>query len=878
VSHYTLTVNPTELAAASRAIGRLETGLGVGDEGGDLRRLSGNRGSWSGRAATACFGEMTRLADAMILVSDKAGAARAAIDAFKRAADTAVQTTLPDLNRRWEAADAAYASAASRARLGYTNSLDEIGQLPVDERAAARTQAQRTRDRAVSSAADAQFRIHERLDSEFQVVVGDLQRAATALAAGLRAAMPIAFSDAEWSAVRGGVIPAGMRSALATEALGAHSFAQRAAARDYGAQVAADLAADAARDDLPAPVSAEVLAALQGMGDDPDFVESLMTALGPGGAALLNWRVRGMFENSYEPGDQARGKALFAALTTVYGTASKVVVDTPGGGSGPLLDEEWLKHFNPNEAAGLGERWRYALGMGVEKEFSTGYRPDLLLPFLQKAGALSPEFSRLIADQAMKDYEAFSHDSDTNRRWYLYRGNDTADPVLLRPYMAGDTSNPFRMDLLHVALDRAGDYASSSNAVFLAHKSSLLGLMSGSDDMFNTEGVHDWLGGSLGTLLTQATIGFQQASPGLADAALFAVADYLVMHQGGHLLAPVQIALGTVITDPRMMNGALMSVTSPFGDSQSHMPGVYTNAGDPSAGPFMGTALWAALHQEAMLQPKTAAAVIAAFGEYINNASDEAQHMGYLYNPETKKFDIPYPEVSAVQLFQTEAARHFLATNLQADLDGLQKALEAELAKLGEDKARAKQILGQFVDWARDPSAIAKDVAGKLADFTVDKVIDWLSPTTGDIQAKYDAQLSALKASLNSSIVDPSVWTTMNGTADQLVRDIESGRGPSPVTTPSGSDSQPTPSTFTGDPEGYVGKVNIFQTSDPLNPITDDFLTRDSSGKPTGVKDLADMNSYQRQAYLNWLHDPAIQNYFDTHLDAVEKAAQMARR
>lgn len=292
----------------------------------------------------------------------------------------------------------------------------------------------------------------------------------------------------------------------------------------------------------------------------------------------------------------------------------------------------------------------------------------------------------------------------------------------------------------------------------------------------------------------------------------------------------------------------------------------------------MGTALWAGLHQEAMLQPKTAAAVIAAFGEYINNASDEAQHMGYLYNPETKKFDIPYPEVSAVQLFQTEAARHFLATNLQADLDGLQKALEAELAKLGEDKARAKQVLGQFVDWARDPSAIAKDVAGKLLDFTVDKVIDWLSPTTGDIQAKYDAQLSALKASLNSSIVDPSVWTTMNGTADQLVRDIESGRGPSAVTTPSGSDSQPTPSTFTGDPEGYVGKVNLFQTSDPLNPITDDFLTRDSSGKPTGVKDLADMNSYQRQAYLNWLHDPAIQNYFDTHLDAVEKAAQMARR
>jgi len=51
VSHYTLTLNPSELGAASRAIGRLETGLGAGDEGGKLKRLSGNKGSWTGRAA-----------------------------------------------------------------------------------------------------------------------------------------------------------------------------------------------------------------------------------------------------------------------------------------------------------------------------------------------------------------------------------------------------------------------------------------------------------------------------------------------------------------------------------------------------------------------------------------------------------------------------------------------------------------------------------------------------------------------------------------------------------------------------------------------------------------------------------------------------------
>ena len=176
----------------------------------------------------------------------------------------------------------------------------------------------------------------------------------------------------------------------------------------------------------------------------------------------------------------------------------------------------------------------------------------------------------------MKDYEAYSKDPMKDLRWSLYRGNDSLDPMRLLAYVEGDASNPFRMDLLHVALDRAGDYASSSNAVFLAHRNALLGLMSGSDELYNSEGVHDWLGGSLGTLLTQATIGYQQTSPGLADAALFAVADYLAKHAGGHLLSPVQIALGTVITDPRMMNGALMSVTNPFGDNQAGLSGVHT--------------------------------------------------------------------------------------------------------------------------------------------------------------------------------------------------------------------------------------------------------------------------------------------------------------
>ncbi len=875
MAHYSLTLDASSLTTAARKLADLETGLGSGDEGGRLRRLSGSRGSWTGRAATACFAEMVRLGDAMIAVSAKAGSARAAVESFARAAETAMTATLPGLNRRWDAANTAYDSAVSRASATYRSEVRAVRNLAPEDQEEILDDAQRTRDRAIDSAAAARFRTRERLDAEYHDMITGLESAARALAAGLTAAMPIPFSDAEWSAVRGGAIPPGMRSALAARALGAQSFAQRAASREYAAQVAAELAADAAGHDPSRPVSADVLAALAQMGRDEDFVEVLMSTLGPGGAALLNWRVRRMFEDQFEPPNRERGQQLLNALTTVYGTASRVLIDTPAGPR-PLLDAAWLARFNPSEAAALSEEFRMALRMSTMPEFLHGYRPDLLLPFPQAKGALSPEFSALVAQLALTDYEAFSNGSDENLRWLLYRGEDNLLGTSLRSYMEGDTSNPFRMDLLHVALDRASDYGSSANAVLLAHQKSVLGLMAGQDPMFSSAGVHDWLSGSLGTLLTQATIGYQKDEPGLADAALHAVANYLASHQGQHLLPPVQSALGTVIIDPRMMNGALMSVTSPFGDNQAGLPGVHTNWADPSAGPFMPTSLWAALHQEAMLQPKTAAAVIAAFGDFIDRQSDQAQHLGYLYNPTSGKFDIPNTGITSLQLFQAESARHFLATNLQADLDGLQKALEAELAKIGAQKEQAKQILGQFIDWARDPKSIVPDVTKKLTEFAIDAAVDWRFPSTSDIEGKYQSQLSALKASLDSAIVAPSVWTSITDVTDQLIRDMETGRGPATVVTPVGDGAHPGALTTNGSPTAYIGHVNIFDSSNPTRPITDDFLVRDDDGQPTGVMALDQMNSYQRQAYLNWLHDPAVQNYLAERTQALETAVRRA--
>ena len=206
----------------------------------------------------------------------------------------------------------------------------------------------------------------------------------------------------------------------------------------------------------------------------------------------------------------------------------------------------------------------------------------------------------------------------------------------------------------------------------------------------------------------------------------------------------------------------------------------------------------------------------------------------------------------------------------------MQKALEAELAQLGKDKEQAKQILGQLVDWARDPKLIVSDVTDKLVDFAIDKAVDWTFPTTKDIEAQYEARIQSLSSSLDSPIVKPSVWTDINMIATQLVVDLGTDRGPTTVVTAGGADGHPTPTSHNGDPTAYVGHVSIYVPGDPAHPITDDFLARDSAGKATGVLNISQMNPYQRQAYLNWLLDPAVQNFLGTRIDALKVAAGLA--
>lgn len=884
MGHFSLTVSAAELANAMGKFETLATELGGGGEGGKLGRLSGDHSGWTGGAATACLAEMSSISGAMTGAAPKFTAAKEAVQAFKQVVDTATDDTLPGLNTRWDASVTAHTTAVNAASRTYTTTYTANKNFPPEDRDGPMAEAKAKRDSAVTSADTAMASTQKDINADYDAMILGLQNAAKACGEALAAAVVITFSSDDWKAIKGGgPIPVGMRFALRSQVMGSDSVLHHADGLQVGDYVGDKLNDEAKNGDPLANLDPELVDLMKKYGGDQAFVEGLTTSVGPSGMAYLGWRARRLFEyGDHDTEDKSQGQALVDILTTIYGTASHTRVPTADGtGTKPLIDNEWLDHFNPDEYAPLQDNdyWNDPMLSHIKGWEISGYRPDLLLPFLNKAGTFSSDFATLISDRALDDYEAAkakdaSHDAML--RLNLYTGNDGTTPMgNANDYLvsSGNTDNPFRTELFHIALERAGEYASSSNALLLGHRDSMMGLMTGAEPWLTGSGEyqHDWASGTLGTILKQATLGEQKGDIVSADGALWGVADWLKDHKGTHLVGAVQTALGDVVTDERFMNGALNSVTSPFGPAD----GYRDDTTHPELGPYMSTDLWAALHQEAMNNPGTAAKVIQQFGDYIETTTDDGQHMAYAFNAETGKYEAQ-PQLSSLSYYQAEAARHFLGTNLMADKDAIQAQLEAALEKNKQDKAMAKDIVGTMVGWATDPSSIKDDVIKKVTDFAVDQAVDWVMPTDAEVHQKYDGNIAALQTSLDNPIVTPSMWNDIEGTTDQAVRDIVSGTGPSPVKAPlpGYTDVGTQNTTYTGDPRAYVGQDSTYAGNG--QELTDDFLTYDSSGKPDGVIPVGEMNSYQQRAYLNWLHDPAMQSYLDGQNDAIHKARENA--
>jgi hypothetical protein len=851
--NFRLDVDPVGLAAAETQLADAQEYL---TGRARVATFAGDPAGWTGAAANACLRETENISISLRRTALKFEAAAEGVKTFRRAVLTA-QDELAKLNADWAQSENDFQTAVDKTK----KAMEAPGPTPTP------------------SPEPAHFAELQRLSTQgsltgkYDVIVTSLGTAARACGTALAASAPINFSGDQWTKVRGGNFDITVWASVHSQAFGGQgSFVGELDGSKAGEYVAGKLDDQAKSAKMGDKLDPEVVALMDQMKGNAGFAQTLLTKLGPGGAAFLNMRVVAL----HKGGDE-QGRQLLGILTDLYATGSKVLVPTGDGQSRPLMDKAWLDNFNIDSY----DQARY---FSRDHRPVRGYRPDLLLPFMNKAGVFSSDFSQLVTEQALEDYEKFKSSSGDRgyiERWGLYSGNsdgvDQFTGVENRDATSRDTGDLFRTELFHIALDRTAEHPLASNAVMTSHRDTMLGLMTGKDVVFTGgDRQHDWASPALAEILKKSTIGLQGGSMydlQNADSALRGVADYLATHQGEHMVKNVEIALGAVVTDPRIFDGAMSSVTGPFG-AQLGVGDFRDDPYHPERGPLMASSLWATLHREAMRQPESARMIIRQVGIYINKNSKLADDLSYQSAPKGQW--VWNDALGSMERYQSDAARQFLVTNFQATRDATLAELEGELAAHGKTKDTAKEILRTMVAWATDPLNIVEDVGGAVTGLAVEGAM-----STKDIEGRYETLTKAQDALLLDPVIKPAPWAKAQEAGDRLIRDMllpnvlqevdglqEVDELPQGLTDP----RQAPPKTYDGDPRRYIGHV-----SNHPSVGSDDFLLYGTDGLPVKVKPPGEMNSFQREAYTQWLHDPAVQNRLANKLSDVRHDPPVSR-
>ncbi len=872
--HFSLTVALGDLDAAVSQLGTIGTELD--GQGGRLAGLPGKATSWTGGTADVLKGEMSRIGRQMQQASPLFGDAKSAVSTFRQAVEEAQNVTLPALNKRWTAAQGAHDDAVTKATNGYATEVKPYQHMPDSDSYSMRQAAATTRDSAISSAGTALAAAQRGINSDYDTMVSHLQTAArtcgSSLAAAVLAAVPADVVD---SFLKGGGTGTVMPKNWDLDALtvstrqaltGDDSLAGQA--DDYAAgKKAAEAAQGWLKDHPYDPMPQAIADALKANSTNKAFVQALMVTMGPSGMARIAGEVKDWVKNGKD-----KDGSFFKAMSQIFGTGSYLQVDNGLGGTKYLMDADWLNQFSPVKA----DPKTYQ-----QTEPKDVYRPDLLLPFLRDKNSVSDNFAGIVADRALTDYEAWQkgrEGDDMNAfahiQWYLgdpasYSGNPWATLA------NSDPKDPFG-PVFGVALARASDYTDVSNSVLMAHFKTLAALMTGQDPFWTGGDTYlgdqkDWISGPLADILKQGTSGFVKEHPDedfLADSVVSQLGAYLKDNGDQHLLGSVNKSLTDVLLDPRYLKGLENSVGTPFAPGIGDYDPLTGAIDDPKLGPLMPMEIWQALHREAMRDPANAAAITTQLGSWIRDTEHGAQHMGYTYDASGNL--VQSPTVSSMDFFRAESMRTFLAGNLSADAKAIQDALNDALKDNQDGKDQATAVMTTLFGYATDPSSIKDDLIGKAGDFVIGQLVDAFSEDPKSIADKYQPTIDALNKLANDPVVKPSAWDDIQSTATQLAVDEKSGTGANTVNTPQPGYGPTDPAhstTHTGDPTQYVGHTS---TSDEWGHVqTDDFLTYDAQHNVTGVMNPGDMNTMQRNAYLNWLEDPAVQAYLDKNDDAV---------
>jgi hypothetical protein len=869
---FTISVSPGDLSSAETFLGEL--GRNIDEEGTKLANLPGKSASWTGKTATTLKGEMTRIAGQMKTASDHFNTAKTAVATFRGKVEEA-QRTLVSLNSRWNDAQGAYDSAVGAANQQYSRDARPYNNMPPEDVGTARKDLQATRDRAVGDAAGVRDAAQAKLQGEYDELIRDLETAAGTCGSTMAAAVVVAVPAEVVSKylAGGGMGPGALNAnfdketaAARQQLTGDESLAGQADDIRAGDELAKSVKDKIARGEKLTP---EEIAALKAGRGNAAFVQGFMETMGPQGMAALSYTT---IIGTQAPSKEERKAAedLKGVLTDLFVTGSHVQVDDGKGGQRYLMDDGWLSNFNPRSALPEPQRDHFRP--------QDGYVPAVLLPFLTKP--LSENFTKVVGNRFLQEYgDATKHGPGgfNHNRYRTMHGG---------------------YDLLNILFDRMDDHPGVSNELMTAHTRVFMDIATGKDKQL--------LGGVNDTdVRKHLTKIFENAILGVTDPQHVANADYIVASMGQYLagdptkpfppgkepkfIKEMLPTLGKVLTTDRYFYGQVYSVATPFapGLNPTGFPN-YTS--DPNMGLLMSPKAWEQLQQEALRDPESAEAIASRTVQWLQAARKAAGGQAFVYDPNTigpdgeplvgpsgKPFSaVGDFEVVGLDLYQQEAVRRFLGQNLLAVKDELTAEMEKKIEKAGGTAATGVALVGSIFQWVQDPQSIPGDILAFSFDKTVGYVSDqYVKGERTDIKATYDQQLKALQNSVSGSFVDPKFWDQANTAADNLAGNYEERVTPPAVFTEGDQDKHGPAQEYTGDPKTYVGKKSQYVNG---TVITDDFLEYGDNGEVTGVVNPAAMNSLQREAYLNWLKDPAVQKHLDQEVTAVGTAADRAAK
>lgn len=195
--HFQLDVDASQVASAGRRLGEL--GDHLGKQGHTVSSAPGRwADGWHGKASTAVGQEATVLGGHLTSFGGHFHHAGSVIAEFAHDLDTAATVDVPDLNRRWDAADAAYRHAVHQAQTRFDHSTSGIDtSLTPQVRKMIKVDLADGRDSATSSASSARSSAQHKLELEYDDLCDRLrrhaQRVSTALSAAVAVPVPAAL-------------------------------------------------------------------------------------------------------------------------------------------------------------------------------------------------------------------------------------------------------------------------------------------------------------------------------------------------------------------------------------------------------------------------------------------------------------------------------------------------------------------------------------------------------------------------------------------------------------------------------------------------------------------------------------------------------------